>query len=157
MLKRLLIAFLLAVPCFLPNKSNAQIPISPYFFGQHAWMPDSIGKRKYFGKLHKNRHHIEASSAQTVRFGGIGPDDNMPSKYQYNQMIDSIRKRGMKPNMQAPYPDKNWCGLLFKQVYFKQELTSGLMTFIVAEKNLKGQEFKLFTDKSRAVNEKVEM
>jgi hypothetical protein len=103
MFKRLIIAFLLAVPCFLPKKSNAQIPISPYLFGQNAWMPDSIGKRKYFGRLHKNWHQIEASSAQTVRFGGIGPDDNMPSKYQYIQMIDSIRNRGMEPIMQVPY------------------------------------------------------
>ncbi|MBA3900100.1 MAG: hypothetical protein H0X62_07810, partial [Bacteroidetes bacterium] len=90
MSNRLIIALLVFASLFFLNKSTAQNPISPYLFGQNAWMPDSIGEKKYFGMLHKNWHHIEASSAQTVRFGGIGPDDDRPSNYQYIQMIDSI-------------------------------------------------------------------
>ncbi|MDQ3192282.1 MAG: T9SS type A sorting domain-containing protein [Bacteroidota bacterium] len=84
------------------NTSFAQ-PISPNFFGQNAWMPDSIGSKKFGGQLHDKWQEIKQSSAQVIRFGGIGPDDNKPTNYQYIKMIDSIRMNGMEPVIQVPY------------------------------------------------------
>ena len=77
--------------------------ISPYFFGQNAWMPDSIGSKKFSGQLHQKWNDIKSSGAQIIRFGGIGADGNMPTNYQYIKMIDSIRANGMEPMIQVPF------------------------------------------------------
>ncbi len=85
--------------------------ISPYFFGQNAWMPDTIGNANQCtdppcilnGKLHKQWANIKASGASIIRFGGIAADKNMPTNYQYVRMIDSIRVNGMEPMLQVPY------------------------------------------------------
>ena len=77
--------------------------ISPVFFGQNAWMPDSIGQVKYYGQLHDKWQEIGACGAQTIRFGGIAPDQNKPTNYQYIKMIDSIRAKGMEPIIQVPF------------------------------------------------------
>jgi len=77
--------------------------ISPMIFGQNAWMPDSIGNVNYGGKLHKLWGAVGASGATVVRFGGISPDKNKPTNYQYVKMIDSIRSKGMEPIMQVPF------------------------------------------------------
>jgi len=90
--------------------------ISDHFFGVNAWMPDTIGNfnacpsppcyRK--GKLHKNWKKIEDSKASIVRYGGITPDKNMPTNYQYIRVIDSMRKHGLEPVIQVPYYDKRY-------------------------------------------------
>jgi hypothetical protein len=88
--------------------------ISPFIFGQNAWMPDTIGKASSCmdppcllnGKLHKKWADVASSGAKVVRFGGISPDKNRPTDYQYIKMIDSIRSRGMEPVMQVPF--MNW-------------------------------------------------
>lgn len=104
MLKHLIITLMaIAHISFQLNNASAQEAISPLLFGQNAWMPDSIGSQKFGGQLHENWHHIEESSARTVRFGGIGADQNRPSNYQYIRMIDSIRNRGMEPILQVPF------------------------------------------------------
>ena len=77
--------------------------ISPVFFGQNAWMPDSIGQVKYNGQLHEKWQEIGACGAQTIRFGGIASDQNKPTHYQYIKMIDSIRAKGMEPIIQVPF------------------------------------------------------
>lgn len=85
--------------------------ISPLLFGVNAWMPDTIGDVNNchtascirYGKLHKHWDKVEDSRASIVRFGGIAPDENMPTKYQYIRMIDSIRLHGMEPMMQVPF------------------------------------------------------
>lgn len=88
--------------CLFSTESFAQ-NISSKLFGQNAWMPDTIGTRVYNGQLHKKWNDIKSSGAALVRFGGIGPDQNKPSYYQYIKMIDSIRVKGMEPMMQVPY------------------------------------------------------
>jgi hypothetical protein len=88
--------------------------ISNHFFGQNAWMPDTIGNIHtapeppvvYYGKLHKNWGNIQASKSSIIRFGGIGADKNMPTNFQYIKMIDSIRAKGMEPVIQVPF--HNW-------------------------------------------------
>jgi hypothetical protein len=80
--------------------------IPAHFFGQNAWMPDTIGTAVYNGKLHKNWDNIKNSGAAIIRFGGIAPDKNMPTNFQYIKMIDSIRAKGMEPIMQVPFD--NW-------------------------------------------------
>lgn len=92
---------------------RAQV-ISPYVFGQNAWMPDTIGKASACteppcllnGKLHKKWNEVAVSGATVVRFGGITPDKNRPTDYQYIKMIDSVRSKGMEPILQVPF--KNW-------------------------------------------------
>lgn len=104
--KKLPNIFLLVMSLFFfANKGNAQ-PIPSHFFGQNAWMPDTIGSAVYGGKLHKNWGNIGASWAALIRFGGIGADDNMPTHFQYIKMIDSIRAKGMEPIIQVPF--HNW-------------------------------------------------
>lgn len=77
--------------------------ISPVFFGQNAWMPDTVGTKVLYGKLHTKWGDIKGSGAQIIRFGGIAPDESMPTNYQYIKMIDSVRARGMEPIIQVPY------------------------------------------------------
>ncbi|MBC7695338.1 MAG: T9SS type A sorting domain-containing protein [Burkholderiales bacterium] len=87
------------------NPVKAQT-ISNHFFGQNAWMPDTIGNALYYGKLHKQWSNIKDSKSTFIRFGGIGADKNMPTNYQYIKMIDSIRAKGMEPIIQVPFD--NW-------------------------------------------------
>jgi hypothetical protein len=80
--------------------------ISPLLFGQNAWMPDSIGSQKYYGKFETKWPEVKASGTKTIRYGGIGADRNNPTKYQYIKMIDAIRANGMEPIMQVSFD--NW-------------------------------------------------
>lgn len=89
--------FLLAI-----SMTNAQ-QISPYLFGQNAWMPDSIGTRKYSGSLEKNWPAIAQSGATIMRYGGIGVDENKPTKSQYIKMIDAMRANGIEPMVQVAF------------------------------------------------------
>ncbi len=108
--KAIQFTLLIAGLFFSVQKNQAQV-ISSHFFGQNAWMPDTIGDVQncteppciYYGKLHKYWGEIKASGANLVRFGGIGVDKNMPTQYQYIRMIDSIRARGMEPVIQVPF------------------------------------------------------
>ncbi|HET6244269.1 MAG: T9SS type A sorting domain-containing protein [Bacteroidetes bacterium] len=91
------------IALFILSQDTFSQAISPYFFGQNCWMPDSIGSKKFGGQLHNKWQEIKQSNAQLIRFGGIGPDDNKPTNYQYIKMIDSIRMNGMEPIIQVPY------------------------------------------------------
>jgi hypothetical protein len=77
--------------------------IPNHFFGQNAWMPDTVGSTVLNGKLHQQWGNIQNSSASIIRFGGIAPDKDCPTNFQYIKMIDSIRVRGMEPIIQVPY------------------------------------------------------
>lgn len=98
---------------FFTQSTNAQ-PISPIFFGQNAWMPDTVGEAKkcrkppcvLYGKLHWHWGDIQKSSAQIIRYGGKRMDRNVPTKFQYIRIVDSIRTRGMEPILQVSC-DKN--------------------------------------------------
>jgi len=103
-------SLLLLIGLFSINKFSSQ-NISARYFGQNAWMPDTIGSAfscidppcVLYGKLHKKWGEIKDSKAVIVRFGGIAGDKNMPTNYQYIKMIDSIRAKGMEPVMQVPF------------------------------------------------------
>jgi hypothetical protein len=77
--------------------------ISPLFFGQNSWMPDSTGTRFLNGKVHETWPLIKESGAQIIRFGGISSDRDMPTNYQYLRMVDSIRNNGMEPIIQVSF------------------------------------------------------
>ncbi|MBA3665574.1 MAG: T9SS type A sorting domain-containing protein [Bacteroidetes bacterium] len=95
--------FLLIMSLFFAIQNiNAQ-PIAPNFFGQNAWMPDTIGTTVLGGKLHKNWSNIKDSKAVVIRFGGIAPDRDRPTNFQYIKMIDSVRAKGMEPIIQVPF------------------------------------------------------
>ena len=104
------VSFLTVTLFFSMKSGNAQV-ISDHFFGENAWMPDTVGNAQacieppciLYGKLHKQWSNIKSSGTSIVRFGGIAPDKNMPTNYQYIKMIDSIRAKGMEPIMQVPF------------------------------------------------------
>ena len=111
-MKKILVIKSVMLLCLVAKISSQTI--SPLLIGQNAWMPDTIGVANNCtdppcllnGKLHKKWKEIGESYAKTVRFGGITPDNNKPTNYQYIKMIDSIRARGMEPIMQVPF--HNW-------------------------------------------------
>lgn len=102
---------MLALGLFGAAKSSEAQVISNHFFGENAWMPDTIGNVNacteppclLYGKLHSQWENIKNSGAALIRFGGITPDKNMPTNYQYIKMIDSIRAKGMEPVIQVPF------------------------------------------------------
>jgi hypothetical protein len=102
MKKNILKLMLTVAVLFGGNQIFAQ-NISRMFFGQNAWMPDSIGKTVYNGKLHQNWGNIAASGAGTIRFGGTAVENDIPSYHQYVKMVDSIRAKGMEPMLQVPF------------------------------------------------------
>lgn len=87
--------------------------ISNHMFGVNAWMADTIGDFNNCpfpscyknGKLHKQWGQIQESNTKIVRYGGISPDQNKPTKFQYIRIIDSIRAKGMEPLIQVSYWD----------------------------------------------------
>ncbi|MGZ3920947.1 MAG: T9SS type A sorting domain-containing protein [Bacteroidia bacterium] len=128
-LKRMPNIILLIVSLFFAiNKIEAQ-PIAPNFFGQNAWMPDTIGSTVLGGKLHRNWGNVKDSKAVLIRFGGIAPDRDMPTNYQYIKMIDSVRAKGMEPVIQVPF--HNW--------KYNAQQAADIVTFIngVKGKNVK--------------------
>ncbi|MFL5764116.1 MAG: T9SS type A sorting domain-containing protein [Bacteroidia bacterium] len=115
-IKRAFYAALLMTNLFFSmNKASAQT-ISPHYFGENAWMPDTIGNSNacteppciFNGKLHKHWEDIKESGASIIRYGGIAPDKNMPTNYQYLRVIDSIRSKGMEPVIQVPFRDNRY-------------------------------------------------
>lgn len=107
---------ILIVSLMFKSKQSAQV-IPPYFFSQNAWMYDSLGnvvnchgetsglKCKLWGKIHQNNtwEKVKKSGVKLVRFGGEHADENMPTRHQYIQIIDSARSKGMEIILQVPY------------------------------------------------------
>jgi hypothetical protein len=99
---------LLSLSAYVKNKAQT---ISNHFFGVNAWMSDTIGDPNACmdppcirnGKLHKNWAKIRDSKTSIIRYGGIGPDKNMPTHFQYIRIIDSVRSNGMEPIIQVPF------------------------------------------------------
>jgi hypothetical protein len=110
-IKRLIQLSFIAINLFFISQTSKAQVISNHFFGQNAWMPDTVGNVNacteppclIYGKLHQEWGNIQNSGASIIRFGGITPDKNMPTDYQYLRMIDSIRTRGMEPIIQVPF------------------------------------------------------
>src|SRR5690349_23112921 len=103
-LKKIFQASLLALGLAFSTENHIVAQNIPtQFFGQNAWMPDTIGNVPYYGKLHQQWGKVKESKAQVIRFGGIAPDNHKPTNYQYIKMIDSVRAKGMEPIIQVPY------------------------------------------------------
>ncbi len=108
-MKKLSTLLVIATLIFLGTNSFSQI--SKKFFGQNAWMPDTIGDANNCqeppcilnGQLHKLWGDIKASGSGVIRFGGIAPDRNKPTFYQYVKMINAVRANGMEPIIQVPF------------------------------------------------------
>ena len=101
----ILIAIFNLILANIANVAKAQ-QISPFIYGQNAWMPDSIGSKKFYGKFEANWSAVAQSGAKIVRYGGIGVDENNPTKYQYVKMVDQMRANGVEPMLQVPFD--NW-------------------------------------------------
>lgn len=109
----------LSILLFSCAYSQAQT-IAPYFFGQNAWMPDSIGTHKYYGTLATHWQNVKASHCVSVRIGGIGYDNNSttsfpasgpPTTHQLLALIDSIQVNGGEPIVQIDYADGTYDSL----------------------------------------------
>jgi len=98
-LQQVLLILLLAL---LPQLSYSQITIPSDYYGINAWMPDSVGTKKYYGRLDQRWSEIEASNPQIIRMGGIAPDRYFFSNYQLLNLIDSIQAIGAEPIVQVP-------------------------------------------------------
>ena len=120
---KLYLIFLLPL-LFITNTTFSQ-KISPYFFGQCAWMPDSIGSKKYSGKLNSKWKDIKNSNAKIIRYGGIGVDENMPTYHQYIEMIDSIRTNGMEPMIQVPFFNGKYTAVQAAEIVKYVNITKG--------------------------------
>jgi len=114
-------------------KTTTAQTISSHFFGENAWMPDTIGNANacteppclLYGKLHKNWENIKQSGAALIRFGGIAADKNMPTNYQYIKMIDSIRAKGMEPVIQVPFANYRYTELQAAEIVRFINVTKG--------------------------------
>lgn len=110
-LKNIFKTCLVVMVTVLSIETGQAQPISTHYFGQNAWMPDTVGDFYacatppcfYNGKLHTQWSNIQASKTSIVRYGGIANDVNMPTNYQYIRVIDSIRAKGMEPVIQVPF------------------------------------------------------
>jgi hypothetical protein len=60
---------------------------------------------KLWGKIHQNNtwEKVKQSGVKLIRFGGEHADENMPTRHQFLQMIDSARSKGIEPLIQVPY------------------------------------------------------
>ncbi|MGQ0827248.1 MAG: T9SS type A sorting domain-containing protein [Bacteroidota bacterium] len=131
-IKKVVYMSLFTLSLLFAKNSTAQ-QISNHYFGVNAWMPDTIGNAKACtdppcilnGKLHKQWGNIKNSNASIVRFGGIAPDKNMPTNYQYIRMIDSIRANGMEPIMQVPFHDHRYTALQAADIVRYINITKG--------------------------------
>lgn len=126
------VSFLAMGLLFSMKSGNAQ-KISDHFFGENAWMPDTIGNATACqeppcilnGKLHKQWGNIKNSGTSIVRFGGIAPDNNMPTNYQYIKMIDSIRANGMEPIIQVPFANNRYTAQQAAEIVRYINITKG--------------------------------
>lgn len=87
----------------LPTTVFAQSEISEYLFGQNAWMPDSIGNTRYYGKLDELWQKVGESKVKLIRAGGIAYDNHKMTNQQFLNLIDSIRNIGAEPLIQVPW------------------------------------------------------
>jgi hypothetical protein len=93
-LKLLIIAALIYV-------NAAAQTISPYLFGQNHWMDRSDEGRRP-GYLYMLWPKVGESGVKIIRIGGIGYENNFPSRERLTAMIDSIRGTGAEPFLQVP-------------------------------------------------------
>jgi hypothetical protein len=103
--KAIQLTFIALVGLGFINVSKAQT-ISTHYFGVNAWMSDTIGTAFKNGKLQKQWGNIQQSGTQIVRYGGIAPDQNKPTMFQYLRIVDSCRAKGMEPILQVSF--NNW-------------------------------------------------
>lgn len=89
--------------------------ISPYLFGQNAWMPDSIGTMPRYGQLANNWQKVKDSHCVSVRIGGKGYDKNSvapnggpATTYQLLTLINAIQINGGEPIVQIDYADSTY-------------------------------------------------
>ena len=101
---RIYIIIIIFVISFL-KESKSQTLISPYLFGQNAWMPDSIGEEKTWGQLDNLWQYVDNCNIKLIRIGGIAYDELFTSNYQIINLIDSIRSIGAEPLIQVSYDD----------------------------------------------------
>lgn len=97
--QKIILALLISLFPFL---LFAQISIPSDYYGINAWMPDSSGTVRYYGKLHEKWKEIGESKPQIIRIGGIGADRYFYTHHQLLELVDSIQSIGATPIVQVP-------------------------------------------------------
>lgn len=87
---------------FISTNTFSQV-ISPYVYGENAWMPKTIGTYNTGGDLDKYWGKIKDCGIKFIRVGGSAFDGNLPTNAQFVALVDSIRKTGGEPLLQVPY------------------------------------------------------
>jgi hypothetical protein len=87
--------------------------ISPYLFGENAWMPATIGSVSYGGHLDDHWGDIDASGVGIMRYGGIAVDRDADPRLQatldqYVAMADHMRGIGAEPVLEVPFWHWTW-------------------------------------------------
>lgn len=88
--------------CLSTLSLNAQTTIPTDYYGMNAWMPDSTGTKKYYGKLEQKWKEIGDSKPKIIRIGGIASDRYPFTDSQLLNLIDSIQLIGAEPIVQVP-------------------------------------------------------
>jgi len=87
---------------FISTNTLSQV-ISPYVYGENAWMPKTIGNYNTGGNLDKQWGKIKECGIKFIRVGGSANDSNLPTNTQFIALVDSIRKIDAEPLLQVPY------------------------------------------------------
>jgi hypothetical protein len=87
---------LLEIVCFSSVvfcQTNINLPISPYLIGQNVWQAPSDG---IWAK-------VKECGLGSIRIGGIGYNDNLPSRPTLMDWVKRIKAMGAEPIMQVPH------------------------------------------------------
>lgn len=87
----------LLVFCVIQSKGQT---ISPYLYGQNAWMPSFI-YNGHFERVIDNLRNAGNRPFKIIRIGGTTFDDNPPTWAQYENLIHKIRSIGAEPLVQV--------------------------------------------------------
>lgn len=94
--------FLIILILLLKN-GFSQTEISPFLFGQNAWMPEYIDNIYYNGQLNNLWQEVADCNIKFIRVGGIANDIHLMTDQQVLNIIDSIRNIGAEPLIQISY------------------------------------------------------
>ena len=94
------------------NPPPTGVPITPYFFGNNAWMPEYVGRVKKWGKLKPDPslsiwQKVQDSGMRIMRYGGHAVDFDANPFYsetldQYVAMVETMRAKNIVPVLQVP-------------------------------------------------------
>jgi hypothetical protein len=96
------LSLIISVFLFISTNTFSQV-ISPYVYGENAWMPKTIGTYSPSGNMDKLWGKVKDCGIKFIRVGGTSYDKNLATNAQFLALVDSIRKIGAEPLLEVPY------------------------------------------------------